>query len=91
VGSFEFVRKDFFLFSATVALANKRFEILKRFVSWAMLWCCSHDKSPPPDSESVVPHLMALRENHLLHYKSLASHLLKVQGKYPKKLQEMNH
>jgi hypothetical protein len=56
----EFVRKDLLLFSATVALAHEGFKTLERFVSWAMLWCCSHGKSPPPASKSVLPHLITL-------------------------------
>jgi hypothetical protein len=62
----EFVRKDLFLFSATVALAKEGFEILEGFVSWTMLWCCSHDKSPPPASKSILPHLIGLRIHPLL-------------------------
>ncbi len=42
----ELVREYLLLCSATVAFANKRFEIFERLISWAMLWGRAHDKSP---------------------------------------------
>jgi hypothetical protein len=87
----ELVRKDLFLFSAAVTLANERFEILKRFVSWAMLWCCSHDKPPPPTSKSDLPRAIAYAYIPLSQPGSLVTHLPKVQEKDPKALQHVQH
>jgi hypothetical protein len=79
----ELVRKDLFLFSAADTLANERFEILKRFVSWAMLWCCSHDKSPPPTSKSDLPHAIALGLHPIVSVWKFSHPSAKSPGKRP--------